>query len=249
MVIPFSSRVVGLLCGLLCGAVAMRREELEALFNEFNPDEEGKVSRSAIFATYAANTAQPPSSKESMKKLRGRRRSSSDVQQISELRRTPRPVDMAPGSETASEDAIDFKGLLPPVSRILATSSRADQGTEAVGDAEDRIDFKGLRARVEGAKQTRAQGLEARLYSDATPAADGVNVEARTPPAMERNLFLSALANGKLEVIEMQPESRWSSMSQFTPWRPCDLNVLMYTWFCGARSCLNHVGCILILLF
>lgn len=60
-------------------------------------------------------------------------------------------------------------------STVLATSSRTDRGTGATGNADDNIN-QGFRE-----KETAA--------------------EARTPPAMERNLFLSALANGKLEVM------------------------------------------------
>lgn len=198
------------------------RQDLELLFNDFNSDDEDKVSRSTTaVATYLtatginrdislsgpANAAlQPPSRRESMKKLCGRRRSNPDIHKIAGRRGLPRSVSMEMGSETtASDHAVHVDGKLQQSgSRILATSSRADQGTEAVGDAEDRIAFKGFGARVEGAQQTRAQGMEGRLHSDATPAAvDVVNqVEARTPPAMERNLFLSALANGKLEVIK-----------------------------------------------
>lgn len=66
--------------------------------------------------------------------------------------------------------------------------SAADGGTKAVGDAEERIDFQGFRANVERATET------------AGVMDGGIQAEARTPPAMERNLFLSALANGKLEV-------------------------------------------------
>lgn len=82
-------------------------------------------------------------------------------------------------------------------STILATSSRTDRETEPVGDGKDRMDFKGLRAGVQGAKEAGGEELEGRCMA---PSDGASQVEARTPPAMERNLFLSALANGKLEV-------------------------------------------------
>eukprot|EP00903_Cladosiphon_okamuranus_P019155 g17618.t1 len=58
------------------------------------------------------------------------------------------------------------------------------------------MDFKGLRARAQGAKGTGGEELDGLCMS---PTGGASQVEARTPPAMERNLFLSALANGKLE--------------------------------------------------
>lgn len=202
------------------------RQDLELLLSDqLNPYDEGHVQHTAILATYLAatgtnldmpptgeaKTTQQPSCRERTKDLRGRRRSNPDKHKVSERRgKLPRPASTEWGPETTtSGNAVDVEGLLHQQSdrRILATSSRADQGTEtAVGDAEDRIDFEGFRARVGGAQQARAQGLEGRLSSDATPAAaDGVNqVESRTPPAMERNLFLSALANGKLEVMKTE---------------------------------------------
>ena len=87
-----------------------------------------------------------------------------------------------------------------PKGAVLIATSRADTGTDATGDAQGRIDFKGFRARVEGAKEATGEEQERR---NAAPAADAAAVEARTPPAMERNLFLSALANGRIEVMEM----------------------------------------------
>lgn len=215
------------------------RQDHELLLDEFNPDDRGRASSSAIFATYLtatptginldispsgppANATQPSSSsKESTKKLRGRRRSNLEMHKASERREVPRPVSMELGCETAApENAVGVEGLIQESGRrILATSSRADQGTEAVGDAKDRIDLKGFGARVEGAQRTRAQGLEGRRHSDATlAAADGVNqVEARTPPAMERNLFLSALANGKLEVIKCSSRCNQRHVGAITP--------------------------------
>lgn len=214
------------------------RQDHERLFDEFNPDDKGRASSSAIFATYLtaptginldispsgppANATQPsPSSKESTNKLRGRRRSNLEMLKAFERKGKPRPVDMELGSgTTAPENAVDVEGLIQQSGRrILATSSRADQGTEAVGDAKDRINMKGFGAGVEGEQQTKAQGLEGRHHSDAAPAAaDGVNqVEARTPPAMERNLFLSALANGKLEVIKCPSIRNQSHVDAITP--------------------------------
>ncbi|CAM9901683.1 unnamed protein product [Ectocarpus sp. 4 AP-2014] len=75
-----------------------------------------------------------------------------------------------------SEDVhqrVSGQGISTTSTAVLATSSRADRGTEASGNTDDSIN-QGFRE-----KETAA--------------------EARTPPAMERNLFLSALANGKLE--------------------------------------------------
>lgn len=87
-----------------------------------------------------------------------------------------------------------------PKRAVLLATSGADPGTEAAGDAQDRIGFKGFRTRGEGAKETGDKEREGR---NTAPAADAAAAEARTPPAMERNLFLSALANGRIEVMEM----------------------------------------------
>ncbi len=87
----------------------------------------------------------------------------------------------------------------PKGAAVLLATSGADPGTDAAGDAQDRIDFKGFRTRVEGAKEAGGKEREGRN----TAAADAAAAEARTPPAMERNLFLSALANGRIEVMEM----------------------------------------------
>lgn len=70
---------------------------------------------------------------------------------------------------------VSGQGISTTSTAVLATSSRADRGTEATRNTDDSIN-QGFRE-----KETAA--------------------EARTPPAMERNLFLSALANGKLEVM------------------------------------------------
>lgn len=166
------------------------------------PDEDRKVSsHSALFASEltgnvspatcaAAAPAAPPnparssSSSDFVDNLRVRRRSSRSSRRVLQISEPTRAQQCAWPDATSKTDAA-VPGL--GCKTILATS-RAGQGTEPVADEHNRMVFKGLRARVQGAKETSGEDGESQ-------------VEARTPPAMERNLFLSALANGKLEVI------------------------------------------------
>lgn len=193
----------------------MQRKELEFFFEEFNPDEDGKVSRSAILASYQARTgtdttvAAPsettrlPPDQQGADHPRGRRRRGRGLQQVPE---------QGGASLSAGIDGVDsilrHKTLAPAASipSILATS-RADRGAEAAGAAEggarigdcteDRINLEAFRAIVDGASPPGAEDQD----DLAVEMARGIDqVESRTPPAMERNLFLSALANGKLEV-------------------------------------------------
>lgn len=201
----------------------MQRKELELFFEEFNPDKDGKVSRSAVLTSYQARTgayldiavAAPsettrlPPDQQGVDQLRGRRRRGRDLRQVPE---------QGGASLSAGINGIDSiwhrKTLVSgsPVPAILATS-RADRGAEVAGAAEggarigdctdDRINLETFRAIVDGASQPGAEDQED-LAVEMTRGID--QVESRTPPAMERNLFLSALANGKLEVIGMAHE-------------------------------------------
>lgn len=189
----------------------MKQKALELFFEELNPDDDGKVSRSAVFSKYHARTG-TDLSKFAAPTDAARVSSSTkddDVQCAGQQDREPQQVRMQGGTSLLpSADTVSVPPTSATDGTILATS-RTGPGTEATGAAgEDRrredsteelIDFEGFRAIVEGATEPGARDREG-LVVDITREI-GQQVESRTPPAMERNLFLSALANGKLEVM------------------------------------------------
>lgn len=76
-----------------------------------------------------------------------------------------------------------------------------DDKTAAVNRDNGLIDFEGFMTRVDrvmGARASQHASLLLEVGNDSTN--QEADSESRTPPAMERNLFLSALANGKLAV-------------------------------------------------
>ena len=198
----------------------MKGKEVELFFEEFNPDEDGKVSRSAILASYQARTgadldiavAAPsettrlPPGQQGVDQLRGRRRRGRDLQQVPEQGGALLSTGIDGIGSIWRRETLASVSAVPA---ILATS-RADRGAEVAGAAEggarigdcteDRINLEAFRAIVDGASQPGTEDQED-LAVDMTRGID--QVESRTPPAMERNLFLSALANGKLEVIRI----------------------------------------------
>lgn len=82
--------------------------------------------------------------------------------------------------------------------RTGSTSPVKEEATAVDSSESNLIDFAEFFARVEGALGSATEGHTA-TFVEVTHAGNN-QAESRTPPAMERNLFLSALANGKLAV-------------------------------------------------
>lgn len=82
-----------------------------------------------------------------------------------------------------------------------ATAAAAEQKQGCNSRESELIDFEDFMARVVADPRARDRAALLLPQGPSFQAEEGkTSSEARTPPAMERNLFLSALANGKLAV-------------------------------------------------
>lgn len=180
----------------------MDRESLRRFFDEFRPDAKGKVSRAEIFATFHARTGANLANTNSSGAFPTVVEDSSFV----EKRRSTRGMSRAAVPQSASISSLggDETTNTELVYAQAAGASGTIAGCKKVYTSQEvpadgLIGFEDFRASVEEATDPRARNHEA-LFVELVEDANGSQVEARTPPAMERNLFLSALANGKLAV-------------------------------------------------
>lgn len=208
--------------------VVMRSWELERFVEELNLDEHGQSTktRSDVLATYQETKADVLNCASACpKSLHRHCRCNNAVSQARERRQTYdtreegsrecrgpqhskralsflRPVPSratfnVPG--TATEE--------PDTPRILAMSGAGHEDGAATAADEVRsnaentrggaVDSGGVDTAVDRSTKLREKDHEGLFVQ---MSGDTGQVEARTPPAMERNLFLSALANGRLEV-------------------------------------------------
>ncbi|CAM9326526.1 unnamed protein product [Discosporangium mesarthrocarpum] len=152
---------------------------LRRFFSECEPDQSGRVSVRHLLHTMHMRTdlnLGPEGLRHGDAPMGGE-----GLQPSPSRGRTPVTDDGRPGEMRGADGAI---GRLP--------LREGDGEVYQTGDGET-VDYEGFREMLEAA-MTSDEGMEERTVLVPKDA----QVEAQTPPTMERNLFLSALANGKL---------------------------------------------------
>lgn len=191
-------------------------ELLRQIWDDSKPDGQGRVSRAEVFATFrartginlgtagATTTVTPVGKSEDSV---GRQPSIRSAWDVSDEGRAS--MSLAAGTEATIAE-----------SHTSANEAAGKTGTycrQEEDGIDSLIDFDGFAASVERAMDPRATNHDILFVQVGEERGGSRGAEARTPPAMERNLFLSALANGRLAVREGQEGKRRGGGTAF-PW-------------------------------
>lgn len=183
---------------------SMDRESLRRFFDKFNPDAKGKVSHSEIFATFRTRTGANLTDTTTSNVFTevGVNHNIADRRRSGLIRVQVGLSDQASNSAVGENRSTCTSGAGHAIGTSKTASARKSRNGPRIGKSDYPIDFYDVYAAVEEAQDPRAINDED-AFDGPMEEGDTSQVEARTPPAMERNLFLSALANGKLAVSSL----------------------------------------------